>query len=123
MSRPVRVGATVDDDVTAQLDADGAELFWRHDLASALALISRDGVWDMLPEHGGGRRLTVEGISVGVFHLFVTADELDPRPDALVVYAVISGPMAFRNWPNRQEPPRSPARQMAHQPSRSDGVG
>ncbi len=49
MSRPVRVGAAVGDDVAAQLDAEAAELFWRHDLASALALVSRDGVWDMLP--------------------------------------------------------------------------
>jgi hypothetical protein len=95
VSRPVRVGATVDDDVAAQLDAGGAEHFWRHDLASALALLSRDGVWESLPEHGGGRRLSVEGITVGAFHLFVSTDELDPRPDALVVYAVDIWPDGF----------------------------
>ena len=95
MSRPVRVGATIDDDIAAQLDADAAELFWRHDLASALALVSRDGVWESLREHGGGRRMTVEGITVGAFHLFVTADELDPRPDALGVYAVEIWPDGF----------------------------
>lgn len=88
MSRPVRVGATVDDDIASQLDASQATQFWRHDLAAALTLVSRDEVWESLPIHGGGRRLTVEGISVGAFHLFVAADDLDPRPDALVAYAV-----------------------------------
>ncbi len=88
MRRPVRVGATVEEEIAAQLDADRAELFWRHDLASVLTLLSREGVWDSLPEHGGGRRLTVVGITVGAFHLFATGDELDPRPDSLVVYAV-----------------------------------
>ena|GEM_PF-5607397 len=95
MSRPVRVGASLEEDVAGQLGATGAELFWRHDLASALALLSRDDVWDSLPSHGGGRRLTVEGITVGAFHLFVAADELDPRPDALVVYAVDIWPDGF----------------------------
>ena len=95
MSRPVRLGATIDDDVTAQLNADEAELFWRHDLAAALVLLSRDGVWESLPEHGGGRRLTVEGITVGAFHLFVASDELDPRPEAVVVYAVDIWPDGF----------------------------
>ena len=95
MSRPVRVGAPVDDDISAQLDADRAELFWRRDLAAALVLLSRDGVWESLPEHGGGRRLTVEGLTVGAFHLFVAADELDPRPDAIVVYAVDIWPGGF----------------------------
>ena len=95
MRRTVRVGATVHDDVAAHLDADQARLFWRHDLASALALLSRVGVWESLPQHGGGRRLTVEGITVGAFHLFVTADELDARSDALVVYAVDIWPDGF----------------------------
>lgn len=95
MTRPVRVAATVDEDIAIQLDADQAALFWRHDLASALALVARDGVWEVLPAHGGGRRLTVEGITVGAFHLFVTADELDPRPDALVAYAVDIWPDGF----------------------------
>ena len=95
MTRPVRVGATVGEDVAAQLGAVEAGLFWSHDLASALVLVSRDEIWDLLPEHGGGRRLTVEGITVGAFHLFVTADELDPRPDAAVVYAVDIWPDGF----------------------------
>jgi hypothetical protein len=95
VSRPVRVAATVDDDIADQLDADQPALFWRHDLASAPDLVARDGVWELLPDHGGGRRLTVEGITVGPFHLFVIADELDPRPDALVVYAVDIWPDGF----------------------------
>lgn len=95
MSRPVRVGAEVDDDIASQLDANAAEFFWRHDLASALVLVSRDGVWESLPAHGGGRRMTVEGVTVGAFHLFIAADELDPRPDALVVYAVDIWPDGF----------------------------
>ena len=39
--------------------------------------------------------MTVEGITVEPFHLFVTADEVDPRPDALVVYAVDIWPEGF----------------------------
>lgn len=39
--------------------------------------------------------MTVEGITVGAFHLFVAAHELEPRPDALVVYAVDIWPDGF----------------------------
>lgn len=88
MRRPVRASVTLEHDVAIQLPAEAAEAFWHHDLAAALILLSREGVWESLPEHGGGRRLTVEGITVGAFHAFVTLDELDPRPDALLVYAV-----------------------------------
>ena len=95
MIHPVRVGVTVEEDIAAQLGADDAELFWRHDLAAALVLLSRGEVWESLPEHGGGRRLTVEGITVGAFHLFAAVDELDPRPDAIVVYAVDIWPDGF----------------------------
>jgi len=93
VSRPVRVAATVGEDIGSQLDVDAADLFWRHDLVAALDLLSTDEVWDSLPAHGGGRRLTVKGITVGAFHLFVAVDALDPRADALVAYAVdINGP-------------------------------
>jgi len=84
--------------VQAQLDAHRAERFWRHDLAAALVMLSRDGLWESLPAHGGGRRLTVAGITVDAFHLFVSADDLDPRPDALVVYAVDIWPDGFPEW-------------------------
>jgi hypothetical protein len=39
----------------------------------------RDGVWEVLPAHGEGRRLTVEGITVGAF------------------------PTVSPNWPNRAQ--------------------
>lgn len=95
MSRPVRVASIVEDDVDARLGPDDGDLFWRHDLASALTLLARDGVWESLPDHGGGRRLSVEGITVGAFHVFVSRDEFDPRPGALVVYAVDIWPDGF----------------------------
>ena len=99
MTRPVRVGATIEDDIAHQLDHERSQLFWRHDLASALALLARPGTWESLPEHGGGRRLTVEGLTVGAFHLFVTLDDLDPRPDAIVVYALDIWPEGFPEQP------------------------
>lgn len=95
MTRSVRVGSAVEEDISEQLDAKAASLFWRHDLAAALTLVAREGTWESLPEHGGGRRLTVEGLTVGAMHLFVAEDELDPRPDALVVYAVDIWPDGF----------------------------
>ncbi len=103
MSRPVRVGTTVEKDIADQLDADGAALFSRHDLASAIALVSRDGTWESLPEHGGGRRLTVEGITVGAFHLFVTADELIPDLTRSLGMPLTSGPRASRNRLTEQD--------------------
>lgn len=39
--------------------------------------------------------MTVQGITVGAFHVFVADDELDPRPHALVVYAVDIWPDGF----------------------------
>ena len=102
MTRSVRVGSTVDDDIASQLDSERANLFWRHDLAAALTLLAREGTWESLPEHGGGRRLTVEGLTVGAFHLFATEDDLDPRPDALVVYAVDIWPDGFPDNPSQQ---------------------
>lgn len=41
------------------------------------------------------RRSVRVGAEVDAFHLFVSADELDPRPDALVVYAVDIWPDGF----------------------------
>jgi hypothetical protein len=99
VTRSVRVGSAVEDDIARQLDVEAAGLFWRHDLAAALTLLTRDGVWESLPEHGGGRRLTVEGLTVGAFHIFATEDELDPRPDALVVYADDIWPDGFPGDP------------------------
>lgn len=95
MSRPVRVASRVDEDIAAQIEDRVVERFWKLDMAAAVELLKEDGVWESLPEHGGGRRLTVEGLSVGAFHAFVTTDELDARPDALVVYAVDIWPDGF----------------------------
>jgi hypothetical protein len=85
MSRPVRVASDVDGDIAAQIGGQAIERFWKLDMAAAVELLGVDGVWDSLPRHGGGRRLTVEGLSVAAFHAFVATDELDARPDALVV--------------------------------------
>ncbi len=95
MTRPVRASSSLDAEVGTQLEPERSQLFWRHDLSAALALLARDGVWETLPEHGVGRRLSVEGVTVGAFHLFVAPDGLDPRPDALVVYAVDIWPDGF----------------------------
>ena len=95
MTRPVRLAAAVEDDIHGQLDEAAASLFWRFDLPAAMALPARPGTWETLPEHGGGRRLTVEGITVGAFHTFVTYDDLDPRPDAIAVYALDIWPDGF----------------------------
>ncbi|MFT7474632.1 MAG: hypothetical protein ACI81L_001557 [Verrucomicrobiales bacterium] len=95
MSRPVRLASGVDGDIAAQFDGRAIERFWKLDMAAAVELLGVDGVWDSLPEHGGGRRLTVEGLSVGAFHAFVATDELDARPDAFVVYAVDIWPDGF----------------------------
>jgi len=72
-----------------------------------LTLLSRNGVWESLPGHGGGRRLTVEGLTVGAFHLFGTEDELDPRPNALVVHAVDIWPDGFPDDPTKRNRARS----------------
>ena len=94
MTRPVRIGEGVDTDIGNQLDGAPARDFRRYDLAAASALLARDGVWEALPSHGGGRRLTVEGITVGAFHLFVAADPFGPER-ALVVYAIDIWPDGF----------------------------
>ncbi len=59
------------------------------DLAPALKLLSAPGVWEATARpHGPGRRLTVEGVTVAGFHLFVVPDDVDPRDGALVVFAI-----------------------------------
>ena len=100
MSRPVRVASGVDEDIAAQVDGQAVERFWNLDMTEAVKLLTVDGVLESLPEHGGGRRLTVEGLSVGAFHAFVATDELDARPNALVVYAVDIWPEGFVNSRN-----------------------
>lgn len=87
--RPVRLADSAAGDVEAQLDPDRVALFRRYDLAPALDLLASDGVWESdAKPHGPGRRLTVEGVTVAGFHLFVLPDDLDPREGALVVFAV-----------------------------------
>jgi hypothetical protein len=113
MTRSVRVGSAVEDDIARQLESDAAALFWRHDLAAALTLLAREGTWESLPNHGGGRRLTVEGLTIGAFHIFATDDELDPRPGALVVYAVDIWPDGF---PDDYTFDRSPAEALVASP-------
>lgn len=66
MSRPVRVASDVDGDIAAQIDGRAVERFWRLDMAAAVELLEVDGVWESLPEHGGGRRLTVEGTQLHI---------------------------------------------------------
>ena len=95
MSRPVRVAAAVEDDINTQLEPERAQTFRRRDLKSAVELLAQDDVWESLPIHGGGRRLTVEGMVVGAFHVFAATDELDARSTALVVYAVDIWPDGF----------------------------
>ena len=95
MTRPVRLSSSLADDIDAQLDEPRTADFWTHDVVAAVALLSKPELWDSLPVHGGGRRLPVAGITVGAFHLFVARDELDARPDALVVYAIDIWPDGF----------------------------
>ena len=58
MSRPVRVASDVDEDIAAQIDGRAVERFWKLDMNAAVELLEADGVWESLPEHGGGRRLS-----------------------------------------------------------------
>ena len=95
MSRPVRVAATVNDDVATQLDSLRSAEFWRRDLPAAVELLTIDDTWESLPVHGGGKRMTLEGLSVGAFHVFAALDELDARPGALVIYTVDIWPDGF----------------------------
>ena len=91
----MRVASEVEADISSQLDGSRIEPFWSRDLIAAIELLARERTWETLPMHGGGRRLTVEGLTVGAFHVFVTVDELDARPDALVVYAIDIWPDGF----------------------------
>ena len=95
MTRPVRVATAVEEDIDRQLERGRVDEFWSRDLMAAIEMLEDGSLWDGLPTHGAGRRLTVEGLSVGAFHLFVAADDLDARPDALVIYAVDIWPNGF----------------------------
>ncbi len=95
MMRPVRLASVAEDDIHAQLDEAAARLFWRFDLPAVMTVLSRPGIWESLPNHGGGGRLTVEGITVGAFRIFATNDDLDPRPEAVVIYAFDIWPEGF----------------------------
>ena len=88
--RAVRLGDPALDDIEAQVSPDRLEDFRRIDLGPALeALAIDDGVWERVGmPHGPGRRFTLAGQTVAGFHLFVTEDPLDPRPGALVVFAI-----------------------------------
>ena len=87
--RPVRLAGSAAADVEAQLTPDRVELFRRFDLGPGLDLLASEGVWESdAKPHGPGRRLTIEGVTVAGFHLFAVPDDLDPREDALVVFAV-----------------------------------
>lgn len=92
VARPVRVGAVVDGDVGTQLDAVGADPSWCHDLAAALVLLARGGLWESLSDHGGRHRLSMEAITVGAFHVFVTPDDFDPAVLDSSCTPPISGP-------------------------------
>jgi hypothetical protein len=53
------------------------------------ALAEDDVIWEEVGiPHGPGRRFTLAGRTVAGFHLFVVEDPADPRPGALVVFAV-----------------------------------
>lgn len=86
--RLVRVAEAALEDIARQLDEVGALRFARGDLLDALDRLA--GSWDWLPEFGPGRRLTIDGVTVGGFHLFADLDV----DGTIVVYAIDI-------WPDR----------------------
>jgi hypothetical protein len=88
--RPVRLGDPALEDIEAQVPPDRIDAFRRHDLAPVLdALAGDDAIWEEVGvPRGPGKRFTLAGRSVAGFHLFVTEDPIDPRPGALVVFAI-----------------------------------
>ncbi len=88
--RPVRLGSSALEEIESQVPGDRLDGFRRHDLRPLLeALSDDDAVWDEVAiPHGPGRRITVSGQTVAGFHLFIIEDLDDPRPGALVVFAV-----------------------------------
>lgn len=88
--RPIRLAEAAVLDIEAQVPADRIDAFRAHDLAPTLqALASTATTWtDYAIAHGPGWRVSLDGASTAGFHLFITDDLVDPRPDALVVYAI-----------------------------------
>lgn len=85
--RPIRIADSAVDDLERQVPAGLLAAFHRHDLAAALDHLAT-AESSQLIAHGPGWRLTISGGTVAGFHVFVTQDLVDTRPDALVVYAV-----------------------------------
>lgn len=87
--RPVRLADSAHEDIEAQLDDGHRRRFLADDVAPALVhLATVDDVGALLDEHPPAHRYTAEGITVAGFHLFIAVDDLDPREDTLVVFAV-----------------------------------
>lgn len=88
--RPIRLAEAAVVDIESQIPADLLEDFRNLDLRPTLETLSADTAsWtDFSIPHGPGWRVSLEGISIAGFHLFITDDVVDPRPNALVVYAI-----------------------------------
>ena len=88
--RPGRVAEAALEDIARQLDEVTALRFARADLLDARDRLA-DG-WDRLPKFGPGPRLTLDGVTVAGFHLFVDLDDTG----TIVVYAIDIWPT---RWP------------------------
>ena len=88
--RPIRLAEAALVDIESQVPADRLEDFRSLDLRPTVEALSSDtSTWtNFAIPHGPGWRLSLEGISIAGFHLFLTEDLVDPLPDALVVYAI-----------------------------------
>lgn len=87
--RPVRLGDEAVDDLERQIHSNLIDEFRRLDLRPALdAIANADNLSDVADEHGPAWRYTADGATVSGFHLFLAADEVDPRPGAVVVAMV-----------------------------------
>ncbi len=87
---PIRLAEAAVVDIESQIPADRLENFRDFDLRPTLEALSSDtSTWtNFAIPHGPGWRVSLEGISIAGFHLFITNDLVDPRPNALVVYAI-----------------------------------
>lgn len=88
--RPIRLAEAAVVDIESQIPADLLEDFRNLDLRPTLEALSSDtATWtNFAIPHGPGWRVSLEGISIAGFHLFITDDLMGPRPDALVIYAI-----------------------------------
>ena len=88
--RPIRLAEAAVVDIESQIPADQLEDFRSLDLRPTLEALSSDTeTWTTYAiAHGPGWRVSLEGISIAGFHLFITDDLMDPRPNALVIYAI-----------------------------------